>query len=391
MRHNYLFCALAVAIVFIILQNPANADVNPIQKKWYQVYSVFSGNKKAVGHADHAGCAELQRTNFTKSKTQMWAFLPAGNDFYFMCSRMNGNCVAYKNLGFGLLSVQTPRAEDEQMLRINKKDNGEYELAFKKNDHVLHDSRDLTSCSAQQAIKHRSRDGKDRKRQRFKLHALADIVVPASKAGDYQPGAIPTPPPPAGARPEDAPPSETGEVAIGQIAMPYMMIKDSAYNREQQIRYRAVYYILERSQNWVLQKYQNYDPGKNRFVWNWKHGMSKTTGREMETTTNVKIMADFNFKYEGFAGDLKGEFQRTLRVKESSSTTEMDETSGSHEWEIDAKVPFSIAQWQLQDNYNLYRQEHNKKVLIKSWKLIDDRYNYHNTYPQMGVSVIENP
>lgn len=385
----FTMCALAACASQQAGENLTSSD---LAGGWYRL-TIKSAAPEVVAHADHAGCSEIQREKYHKGdKTQQWAIIPAGEDFHYLCSRKNGQCVTYKDLGFGLLSLRPARGADDQKVGLGT-DKGYYGFTFKKDGQVLHQSRDLTSCSAKGAVKHRGSSAKDRDRQRFKLSKEATIYVPPIQDGKYQPGAIPLPPAPKGPKEENAPVSETDPVPIGEMQLPYVLVADPTYSTiEQQVRFGAVYYKFARTQNWVLRKYQNYDPGKHKFVWCRKRGMSKTSSNEMETTMGVKVMADLNVKYGKFTGDFKSEFEKRVRTKESQSTSVIDETSEVHEWDVEAKQAFSVAQWQLQDTYTLYGYDaHGEEREIKSWSVIDNRYEPHTTFPPDIVGVTGPP
>lgn len=384
-RYAILAYLFFPAIAFSSL---AEAETSIVQKKWYSLQLQLD-KKTVLAHADHAGCSEIQReAKKSGDLTQMWAFLPAGNDYYYLCSRKNGQCITYKKSPVGnLLSLRLPssRLADTQKLRLINKGKNKYQIKFKTGDY-LHNSRDLTSCSAKHAIKHRSKG--ENSRNIYTLLAKADIKVPNNTA-ENKPGEIPLPPLPTGAKKGSAPPSETDPITIGKAAVPYFVITDPLYKTTtDKIRDRIVYYTIERKQNWILTDFKNYDPGENTFETTIKNGINTEKSQEMLKTTSMKVMSDMNVKYEGVTLDFKTEFAKALQVKESSTTKEITETTTKHSYKVNAKQPFSIAQWQLQDIYTLSRVSNKKSTPISTWTVKDNRYTPHTTYPEIGVNVV---
>lgn len=378
--------AVLSLLVCSITYTSAKAQTMPFQKKWYQLELALDSST-VIAHAEHAGCSEIQReAKKAGDLTQMWAFLPAGNDYYYVCTRSNGLCITYKDAPAGnLLTLKGPTSKlsDKQKVRLIPKGKNSYQIRFKSGDY-LHNSRDLTSCSAKHAIKHRTQH--ENQRQTVTLKPAADIKVPNTVARN-KPGEIPLPPSPQGAE-KTSPPSQTSPVLIGQTALPYLVVTDPLYKTNQdKIRDRVVYYKVQREQNWLLKKYKNYDPGKYTFGWESTNGISTQTSKEMETRTTIKVMADMNVKYKNIALDLKNEFARSLQVKESSTTKEISETKECYKYKVTAERPFSIAQWQLQDIYTIYRVDNKKATRIDSWTIGDARYTPHTTYPESGVTV----
>jgi hypothetical protein len=350
---------------------------------WYHLKSV-SASPQIVAHADHAGCSELQREDpKSGDPTQQWAIVPAGAGFAYMCSRKTGTCASYKGFA-GLLTLRAADASDDQMISIGRDGDG-YGFKFKSDGEVMHQSRDLTSCSARGAIKHRDVSRSDRKRQRFALARVAAFHVPPLRPSEAEPGNIPLPPEPQGSTQRDAPPSETKPVLIGEMRLPYIAVADPLYpTPEQQVRNNALHYKLVREQNWRLQKFQEYGPGEQTFEWCRWRGLSRTRNNEFESTTGIKIMADYNVSFaKKKVLNLKGEFEERIRVKQSSAASEMTEEKETNTYKVTARRSFSVAQWQLQDVYRLYRYDGaGNEQLVQSWSTIDDRYNPRTTFPR---------
>ena len=154
---------------------------------------------------------------------------------------------------------------------------------------------------------------------------------------------------------DDPPPAQSGRVLVGEMLLPFFLVKDRAHSANWQIE-NSPYYKFSREQFWKRVYYKQWNGSRTESkVTKIVVGMTETARKEVEDCLAVSVSADFGFKYHGAAFGIRGEIESRLKVNTSYSSQLVEETTITHSVEYSPGSRFCEAFWVLVDRYTVWR------------------------------------
>ncbi|MER5766229.1 hypothetical protein [Streptomyces sp. NPDC001985] len=150
---------------------------------------------------------------------------------------------------------------------------------------------------------------------------------------------------------------QTAPVLIGQVALPFPLITDSALPRTRQ-GIDSPYYLLKRHGSWKLAHYWDHNGATQQTrSQQITVGLITPNAPAVQTATGISVTADASFVYTGFTASLGTTISRGLKVTTGSGSGATPESSRTQT--VNRVHPqggrVADALWQKEDKYTLTR------------------------------------
>ncbi|MEU0127252.1 RICIN domain-containing protein [Streptomyces sp. NPDC006289] len=171
---------------------------------------------------------------------------------------------------------------------------------------------------------------------------------------------------------------QTEQVLLGQVAMPFILVQDTAVPRERQAS-ETPYYFLKRYGYWALAYYFEHSGAsaytKTQGV---TVGLTTSNSQQVQNTTGIVVKADASFSYKGASASLSTTLSQELKVTTTSSTTQESTRTDTVSRTYAAGKRIAEAIWFKEDRYVLERMDGSK---VTEWAVRDPDTLISDSYP----------